>query len=90
MDVSKTERSSQNKIIFIVHWSYSRCPDDDGFCYFHINTKEVFECDSMKDFISRLKKVMSERKISKEEIKSIKIVTGAREIISDDILFNKI
>lgn len=90
MGAQKIEQKSQSKIIFIVHWSYSRCPDDKGFYHFHIDTKEVFECDSMKDFISRLKEVMSKRKISKEEIKSIKIVTGFREIISDNILFKKL
>lgn len=90
MDNFEPEQRPQSKIIFIVHWSYSRCQDDRGYYYFHIDAKEVFECESMKDFISRLKKVMSERKISKEEIKSIKIITGSREIISDDIFFKKL
>lgn len=83
-------KMTAEKIIFIVHWSYFRYLDEKGSHHFRIDTEEVFKCESMKDFISQLREVMSERKISKKEIKSIKIITGSREIISDDIFFKKL
>lgn len=79
-----TPKMLAEKIVFIVHWSYLRYQDEAGLYHFRIDTKEVFECVSTKDFISQLRKVLFERRISKEEIKAIQMATKIRMIITDD------
>ena len=61
-------------LIFIVHWSYDRYCGIDNKPYFHIDTEEVFESDSVGNFFKYLRLVMKKRRLGKNEVKSIQLV----------------